>query len=214
MLRLNVGCGASPTPGWVNLDNSLSVRIGGLRSSAVREAAWRAMGERSKYARLAHEHGIGYADVARRLPYADGTVAVVYSSHMLEHLPRETAAAFLAEALRVLEDGGIVRIVVPDLAEIVQTYQRDQDADHFVDSLKMAYPRAATIGDRLRQTVVGFRGHRWMYDARSLTTLLTGAGFKDTTVLPPGETMIEDPGALDLREREGGSLYVEARKRT
>jgi hypothetical protein len=25
-LRVNVGCGSSPTPGWVNFDNSLSVR--------------------------------------------------------------------------------------------------------------------------------------------------------------------------------------------
>ena len=25
-VRVNVGCGSSPTPGWVNFDNSLSVR--------------------------------------------------------------------------------------------------------------------------------------------------------------------------------------------
>jgi len=24
-LRINIGCGATPTPGWINLDNSLTV---------------------------------------------------------------------------------------------------------------------------------------------------------------------------------------------
>ncbi len=212
MLRINVGCGASPTPGWVNLDNSLSVRIGGLRNRALREAVCRLIGGRSQYARFAHEHGIGFVDVAGPLPYADSTVAVVYSSHMLEHLTRETAGRFLNEAFRVLEDGGIIRLVVPDLGEIVKTYERDQDADHFVGSLKMAYPSGSTRRERLRELVVGFRAHRWMYDAASLTALLTAAGFKDATVLSPGETTIDDPGALDLHEREGGSLYVEAYK--
>lgn len=211
-MRLNVGCGASPTPGWVNLDNSLSVRIAGIRNGTVRGALCRLMGDRSHYARFAHDHGIEYADVGGRLPYADGSVDVVYSSHMLEHLPRHTARAFLADAHRVLRDGGIIRIVVPDLNEIVKSYERDQDADHFIDSLKMAYPSPAGRGERLRRLAAGYRAHRWMYDARSLTALLTGAGFKDAVALAPGETLIDDPGALALREREGGSLYVEARK--
>jgi hypothetical protein len=28
-IRLNVGCGLSPTPGWLNFDNSPSVRVAG-----------------------------------------------------------------------------------------------------------------------------------------------------------------------------------------
>jgi hypothetical protein len=60
--------------------------------------------------------------------------------------------------------------------------------------------------------LVGSREHKWMYDARSLIRLLAENGFVDVNELPPDVTGIADPGALDLRERESGSIYVEGRK--
>ena len=56
------------------------------------------------------------------------------------------------------------------------------------------------------------RNHRWMYDGSSLARLVTEAGFRDAKVLAAGETTIPDPGALNLRERERESCYVETRK--
>jgi hypothetical protein len=53
-----------------------------------------------------------------------------------------------------------------------------------------------------------------MYDGASLARLLVGEGFEDPVRLRPGETTIADPGALDLREREEESLYLEARAPT
>ncbi len=47
-----------------------------------------------------------------------------------------------------------------------------------------------------------------MYDGRSLSKLRTELGFKRVTILPPERTMIPDPGALNLREREDESIYV------
>jgi len=32
-MRVNIGCGQSPTPGWINFDNSLTVKI--ARSSLL-----------------------------------------------------------------------------------------------------------------------------------------------------------------------------------
>lgn len=65
---------------------------------------------------------------------------------------------------------------------------------------------------RLIQRLVGFRGHRWMYDATSVMRLLESSGFADVGVVGPGETNIPDVGELDLREREEESIYAEARK--
>jgi hypothetical protein len=51
-----------------------------------------------------------------------------------------------------------------------------------------------------------------MYDRWSLAKKVKKAGFSSIRILPPGETDIPDPGQLDLNERDGGSLYLEARK--
>lgn len=54
-------------------------------------------------------------DLREPLPFPDGAFAVVYHSHVLEHLDPEQGARLLGECGRVLEPGGLVRVVVPDL---------------------------------------------------------------------------------------------------
>ena len=56
-------------------------------------------------------------------PFADGTVAEIYASHVVEHLgyKRDLVKA-LAEFQRVLEPGGSVRISVPDLTTLCQLF--------------------------------------------------------------------------------------------
>jgi len=56
------------------------------------------------------------------LPFEDGSVDVVYSSHVLEHFPKSFAPKFIQECYRVLKQGGIFRVVVPDLEQIVRNY--------------------------------------------------------------------------------------------
>jgi hypothetical protein len=56
------------------------------------------------------------------LPFADATFAVVYHSHLLEHLSHQEADNFLQECFRVLQPGGTLRVVVPDLEQIARLY--------------------------------------------------------------------------------------------
>lgn len=156
--------------------------------------------------------GIEHANAARRLPLASRSVDVVYACHMLEHLDRADAAAFLAEARRVLTSGGVLRIAVPDLERMIAGYSRTRDADAFVAQSMLGRARARSVRERLSLTFAGDPGHKWMYDARSLVRLLTEAGFVDAAPRRAGETTIPDPGPLDLRERESETLYVEARR--
>jgi SAM-dependent methyltransferase len=134
----------------------------------------------------------------------------VYSSHMIEHLDRSEARAFLAEVRRVLRPGGVVRIAAPDLSRFAADYAATGDADQFVAGIHMGLDRPAGLRGRAKWTVVGPRHHLWMYDGGSLARLLRETGFADVAVMPPGATRISGPGQLDLREREGESVYVEA----
>src|SRR2546425_4061710 len=113
-IRVNVGCGPTPTPGWLNIDNSPSVWIGRHPALlAALEPSGLLSNERLRLARRAREAGIVWGD-ARRLPVADGSADVVYCSHLLEHLDRREVQGVLAEVSRVLRSGGVLRIARPE----------------------------------------------------------------------------------------------------
>jgi hypothetical protein len=129
---------------------------------------------------------------------------------MIEHLDRDEARAFLAEVRRILRPGGIVRLAAPDLSRLVAGYVATGNADGFVAGTHMGLDRPAGLRARARWALVGPRHHLWMYDGASLARLLLAAGFKDAAIMPPGSTMIAEPGRLDLSERALESVYVEA----
>jgi len=67
------------------------------------------------------------ADLLGRLPLADATADLVYSSHFLEHIPRNQVARFIQECWRILKPGGLFRMVVPDLENLCRTYLHHRD---------------------------------------------------------------------------------------
>lgn len=91
-LRLNLGSGTTPIPGFVNVD-------------ALPDAP-----------------GVGVvADIGHRLPFEDGSADLVYASHLLEHFPTDQVPELLAEWRRVLRAGGVLLVAVPDLEVIART---------------------------------------------------------------------------------------------
>jgi SAM-dependent methyltransferase len=210
-ILINVGCGATPTPGWLNFDNSFSVRVARWPGINAMLAGTPFLGPQSAdLVTMARSGDIRFANAAARIPCATGTARAVYSSHMIEHLDRGEARAFLAEVWRVLSPGGVLRIAAPDLSLLIREYGVTGDADEFVAGVHMGLNRPTGFRGWARWAVVGPRHHLWMYDGESLTRLLLATGFKEAAIMPPGSTMIADPGQLDLSERVSESVYVEA----
>ena len=56
------------------------------------------------------------------LDHADNSVDAIVASHVLEHFAFREVPAVLAEWVRVLKPGGILKIAVPDFAKIAQGY--------------------------------------------------------------------------------------------
>jgi predicted SAM-dependent methyltransferase len=61
-------------------------------------------------------------DLRKGIPYPDGSLDVVYHSHILEHFPKPAALGLLRECHRVLKSGGVIRVAVPDLEQIARLY--------------------------------------------------------------------------------------------
>lgn len=213
MVRINIGCGQTPTRGWQNFDNSFSLRLSKI--PLLTDLMYR-MGflEESQYqfVRFARENDIKHGDATTGLPLQQESCEVVYSSHMLEHLDRTGADKFFKEAYRVLCPNGIIRIAVPDIKKQIEQYNSSGDADAFIESMHVCVPHPTSMAQKIRLLLVGTRHHQWMYDGNSLSQLLQKHGFKEAEILPAGKTKIPEPGPLDLQERSSESVYVEAIK--
>ncbi len=212
-MKINVGCGQSPTPGWRNFDNSIGLKLAKVPFLAGLLGKARLLNPlQVAFIEFARSHQIEYGDAVRGLPLPDDSVRALYSSHMLEHFGQRRAGLFLEEAKRVLAPGGIIRLAVPDLARLVGRYLETGDADGFMEASFLSQAPSETLAGRLTLCLAGPRGHLWMYDENSLCRLLKAHGFAEVASLPPGRTRIPDPGALDLEEKLAESIYVEAAK--
>lgn len=212
-VRLNIGCGDAPTPGWINYDNSPAVWLARwpLLTRLLRLVGIVDDGNVEFIARC-RQLGIRHANGSSRIPHAAGSVDTVYSSHMIEHLDRHEASLFLAECLRVLKPGGVLRLAVPNLRWSILEYMEKGNADHFIAQLQFDVDKPRGLVARVHRVLTGGRGHHWMYDGASLTRLVEECGFRGIETLPVGKTRLGDPGELDLREREIESLYLEAER--
>ena len=220
-VSLNIGSGPAVAPGWISIDGSWQARFAG-RPAAARLVS------RLTGRRVGHwPAGIRCLDVRRGLPFPDNSVDVVYSSHMIEHLFRDEAAAFLREVRRVLAPAGICRIVVPDMASMVRWYV-DRDG---APSANGEAPRSDTLMEMLGvsaqvapprsmlgvyRRLTDFDRHKWMYDERGLAALFRESGF----ARPAARRSFESDIARDLlaavekpeRIEGGAGICVEARK--
>lgn len=211
LLRINVGCGRTPVPGWRNYDSSPSVKLAYRPVlGALIQKFGRVTEDQKEFIRYVRATNIRFADVTKKIPEADSSADVIYSCHMVEHIERDEALAFFAEAQRVLKSGGIIRIAVPDIRWHVNNFLEDGDADRFIRRTKLTREMPKTFFAKVKSLVVGDRSHKWMYDGSSMCQLLTKAGFLDAKELKSGETSIENPGDLNLRERAPESVFLEA----
>ena len=62
------------------------------------------------------------ANLLKRLPLKRAIADLIYSSHFLEHIPYAKVNDFLNEILRILKPGGVVRLVLPDLENMANSY--------------------------------------------------------------------------------------------
>jgi predicted SAM-dependent methyltransferase len=212
-IKVNIGCGRTPTEGWLNFDNSPAIK---LAKSPFKYKFAKALGllneQQIENIKWNMEHNIQFADATKSIPLQTSSIDCIYTSHMVEHLSQKGVRSFLSEVKRVLKVGGVVRIAVPDLRIAVDDYLETNDADAFMRGILVQAPEINTLKQKINLFVSGYRHHQWMYDGASLSKLLIEMGFSSVEICKDGKTNIIDADGLNLYEREEQSVYVEGIK--
>jgi SAM-dependent methyltransferase len=219
---VNAGSGPADPEPWINIDGSWQARLAGHR--------WLARaGSRLLGIDVGHwPRGVKYRDVRQGLGYPEGSLAVVYASHMLEHLYRDEALRFLQDAHGALMPDGVCRIVVPDVEQIVHWYlahqrepveTRREPSSDMLMGLMLLRSRSVGRGPiplRLARRLSDLHEHKWMYDREGLIALFREAGFRCPMARAFLDSAIPRAALEQVEQRDrvedGAGVCVESRK--
>lgn len=239
-LIINLGCGVKTSDLCVNVDWSIYIILKQnpwllpfVAPLIGYERAERVRGMRGTTLRHNLKKGI---------PFPSNSADAVYHSHLMEHIDRDAVIDFHREIYRVLKPGGIQRLCVPDLEQLVCDYSKSLAADDLTREASVRHD--VSIAEILEQSVrrmpAGAKGqtafriwgekmllgdartrgetHQWMWDRVNIRAVLMDAGFTDISVHSHDASDIEGwkqtglERTNDGREYRPKSLYVECRK--
>lgn len=201
------GCGCSAPSSWRNFDASPTLRferlplIGRLYTrNAVR-----------------FPENVEYGDIVKGLPVHDDSGKAVYCSHVLEHLSLEDFRTALVNTHRILEKGGIFRLVVPDLEYYVKTYCSDSSQEAAISFMKETCLGMETRSRSLKGFIFQWlqnSQHLWMWDFKSMVAELDKAGFVEIRRARLGDSSEPMFKEVEHESRWTNCLGMECRKQT
>lgn len=145
-------------------------------------------------------------DITKRLPLSDGTVDLIFSYHLIEHIYQRQSQYFLGEAVRVLKTNGVMIVGTPSLAKMCQVLYcpSDNNQKHILlNYYRKFYPariEPLTPAQFLNDSMHILFGHEYLYDLALLQEMGYAAGFKEVTVLDPREADREKIYSLPKRD--------------
>ena len=211
-VKLNLGCGPIGIDSWINYDwgvlavlskfvffRQLLIKIGVIEN--FYDMTW---------------PKIHLVDIRKKFPLEDNSIDFIYCSHVLEHFERWQTIEILKECRRVLKVDGWMRIVIPDLDEMISEYiknNKDSKASNVFFREVWGYYKDQLTGsvfDSLKKKFI--RDHKWGYNKRSITVVLKEAGFQKIKEKKFRQGTVPDLKDLDIQLLQKMSLYIEAQK--
>lgn len=175
MKRFNWGCGPTPAPGWINSDR---VAVPGVDLPC---------------------------DIREGLPLPDGCIDYAVAMHSLQDLPFVDLDRALSELRRILKEGGVLRLGLPDIERAIDAYMRGDERYFFVPDSD-----AQTLSGKLCVQVSWYGSVKTPFAFEFAREVLERVGFRKVTRCGYHQTASPWLGIVALDNRERESLYVEA----
>jgi len=189
-LLVNIGAGDCGLDGWVNMDG------------------YKCDGVNCLY------------DPRAKMPFEDNSVKGIFSEHFFEHIHyTEEAPTFLKECHRVLQPGGVLRLIVPDAGRYLKAYAaqdpwaelkplRPLDDDGVDPYFGWSYNTPMELMNAVfRQS----QEHKFAYDYETMEFIMRQNGFSQIQQQSYQKSALPEL-AIDQESRKTESLYVEATK--
>jgi SAM-dependent methyltransferase len=156
-----------------------------------------------------------HQDITRPLDFPDGVADVVFSEHVIEHVPFVSAVHFMRESFRILKPGGVCRVICPMLDRLMTAKLDDAPGREYVRTSLIGIHQDAD--DILRQTLgldgvneepLPFlftalymnHGHRFIWTSTLMIKVMKQIGFSRAARYQPGEGSRSD-ACIERRRR-------------
>lgn len=152
-------------------------------------------------------------DITKPLPWKDSTADFVFAEHVVEHVYYEQALGFFRECHRVLKPGGVVRIAVPSVEQVMQLATGEY-CEFTKKWVQHEHPKR-----RAMTNILFMHGHKAPWTKGLLVTSLYYVGFDEPVPQWPGGSSykellgVEGHGKV-IGEKFNGieTVVVEAKK--
>lgn len=182
MRRLNVGAGPDRDDAWESLDK------------AQLPPAWPPV-----------DH---WVDLGRdRIGVYDCTFDSIVASHSLQQIEYHAIGPALRELHRVLDHGGTLRVIMPDVARAVDAWLHGR-LSHFLPLIDDETER--TLDGKFCAYLTWYSTARCVWTAEAFIDQLHRAGFPVVAQVSPHHTRGYDPMITRWDRRESESFFVEA----
>ncbi|OIO68660.1 MAG: methyltransferase [Zetaproteobacteria bacterium CG12_big_fil_rev_8_21_14_0_65_55_1124] len=160
-------------------------------------------------------HNVEFGDIVEGLPISDGSCKGVYCSHVLEHLPLDDFRKALRNTWRILEVGGLFRLVLPDLEFAIQRYVSTKSPEAAINFIRETGLGRESRNRYLKGFVFEWFGnsnHLWGWDYKSIEVELANVGFSNIRRAKFRDAENPAFAAVESRERWDNCLGVECKK--
>ncbi len=165
--------------------------------------------------------GVTFMDATKPLPFDDAAFDAVLCEHMVEHIPKAAGIALIGEFRRILQPGGIARLVTPDLnwfaRRIIEAVPAGGRDDTYRAFLRDWHQLPEVSWCDAINLCFYEHGHRYIWSIEELRGAMEAAGFVDIVVTRAGRPssavfadaeghpriMGEEPNALEAFGIEG-----------
>lgn len=120
-------------------------------------------------------------DITKKLPFRSNSIAVIYSSHLVEHIYLREFIKFLKESQRVLKKGGVNIIQTPSMSKTAKAVYCAENSDAWkyilADHKPLSLIHPVTKASYMNDVIHLFFGHKYLYDFNTIEHLAKKAGY-------------------------------------